>query len=417
MTTPWEPDAEPSRRHYISLPPELVAAALVVLADGRARRAYRVAEALGLTAEDEWRVFPTLCALADAGELLRTQDLGGVDVFTGKAAVEPPAARQTIEAPPTPVSPPPPSAPPPAAPGLVDDTGPEVVHLIPDALADCRFLRLVSHGGIPQPPREPATPNWITGTRDDAERWLGAAGNVGLLLRELVVVDIDPKHALPRTATVDRDMAISMAADIARQLDLPPTLTERTRSGGLHFIYRAEPRRIYAEVPRPELQGESGPLVECRSGPHRWIILAPSRFTWPQAPMRWLRRAPLSAAPDWLPWKLWHSTPPPPPPGGIRPQTTDALSAHLDFRALLTGDGWTLLPHRDGYALAVRPGKHAQDGASATLDRVAPGVLHVFSTAAPLPPGNYNAWAYLVAAHFDGNALAALAAYEVTHGR
>jgi hypothetical protein len=367
----------PATRHYAQLPPELVAKVLALLADGRPRRSFRVFDALGLPEREHWRVFPTLCALADDGRILRDQNQDGTDVFSMTRPDRP----------------------------------------IPDLLADCRFIRLVSHGGIPQPPPTPVEgPNWITGNRDDAERWLAAAGNVGLLLKDLVCIDIDPKHELPRTATLDRDMAISVADDIARRLFLPLTLTQRTRSGGLHFLYRAEPRRVYAEVPRPELMGQSGPLVECRSGPHRWIILSPSRFTWPQASMRWLRRHPLAAAPDWLPWKEWRHTPPPPPPGGIRPQTTDALSAHLDFRALLTSDGWELAPHRDGYTLAVRPGKHAQDGASATLDRVAPGVLHVFSTSAPLPPGNYNAWAYLVAAHFDGNALAALAAYEVSHG-
>jgi hypothetical protein len=290
---------------------------------------------------------------------------------------------------------------------------------IPDALAGAGFIRLLSHEGVPLAAKTVTEgPRWVQGSRDDAERWLAGSGNVGLLLKELVVLDVDPKHSVPRTTTLDRDMAGTIADDLANQLarryGLPPTLTERTRSGGLHFIYRAAPKRVYTEVPIPEWRGDGGPLVECRSGPRRWIILAPSSFRPPLGPMRWLRRTPLANAPDWLPWTPWQRVLPVSP--ALSAATAGALSDGFDIRALLKADGWTFLPHHEGYTLVVRPGKDAADGPSATLDRVAPNVLHVFSTAAPIAPGNYNAWAYLVHSRYGGDPLAALAAVGGNHG-
>jgi hypothetical protein len=383
-----------------------------VLADGRPRRAYRIEDALHLSWADSWRVFPTCCALAQERQIVREQDSSGVDVFS-MLATEPLVARQRVEAPPTPVRAAQPAAPPTAAPTESYSTSE-----LPLALRDARFIRLVSRGGIPQaPPDGPRSPNWIEGGADDVVRWLAGGGNVGLLLRGLVVLDIDPKHAFAPTVTADRDVYVDIANDIWQQLrrrGLPDTLTQRTRSGGLHLIYRAHPNRVYAEIPVPELLGDGGPLVECRSGAHRWIILAPSTFRPPKAPVTWLRREPLADAPGWLPAKVQHGPPRPRVPT-LQEQEIEKIrhevSDEQDFAEQLEADGWTLQLHREGYYLAVRPGKRPSEGASATLNKVALRVLHVFSTAAPLPPGNYDAFAYLTYVHHHGDAVAALQAY------
>lgn len=414
---PFDPGTQPgdTPRHRRELPQRHVDLILAVLADGRPRRAYRIEDAIELPPGNTARLFATLCALAEEGLLWREDDYSHVDTFRVPPQEAPPAAqepRQDVSTPPVayPVTDP-----------LVAFYGPPGP--VPDALIGCRFIRLVNQGGIPQPPPTPpeSGPNWIA-TDDPAEvgRWLAGGGNVGLLLKDLVCLDIDPKHALPRTATSSRDANISIADGIAAHLaqrGLPITLTQRTRSGGLHFIFRARPKQVYDEIPWPELRGDGGPLVECRSGAHRWIVLTPSKFRPPLAPMTWLRVAPLADAPEWLPSKPWrHERPELPTVQGLAKARAQAeLSAALDFRGQLEADGWTFVRHPRGYWLLVRPGKRPSDGASATLDKVGPGVLHVFSTAAPLPTGNYDAFAYLTAVHYDGDALAALAAFEVPH--
>ena len=377
------------------LPQRHVDRLLGVLANGQPLRSYRIEDAL--RTGEHWRVYDTCCALADEGLLVRSQDRSGVDLFAL------PAPTSAELAPSTPV--PPPSS--------------LETQIVPAALAGASFIRLVAHEGIPQAPLVPQSPNWMQ-TDDLAvvAHWIACGANLGLLLRDLVVLDVDPKHAVPATATTSRDANIAIADSIRSSLEargLPPTLTQRTRSGGLHFLYRARPKVRYDELPWPELRGDGGPLVECRSGGHRWIVLTPSKFRPPLAPVRWLRQDVLAEAPDWLPCHTW--TPPPRHPLPTAEQLAAAqvkaeLSTLVDFQGQLDTDGWTRTRHPGGYWLLVRPGKRPHDGASATLDKVAPGVLHVFSTAAPLPVGNYDAFSYLTAVHFDGDVLAALSALE-----
>ena len=58
------------------------------------------------------------------------------------------------------------------------------------------------------------------------------------------------------------------------------------------------------------------------------------------------------------------------------------------------------------------PASGPRDGASATLDKVAPRRPACVQHRGAVPAGNYDAFGYLVAVHYHGNVPAALAVFE-----
>lgn len=140
------------------------------------------------------------------------------------------------------------------------------------------MLPLEPGGKRPLTPRGvyDATTEWHMHIQKWWERWPGA--NIGLAVRhDWVVIDVDVRSGGNETIKLWPTM--------------PPTPTQITASGGLHFIFRR---------PAGELRGKAGKGIDVLSR-GRYIVTAPSvigevRYQW----ARKLSTTPIAECPAWL---------------------------------------------------------------------------------------------------------------------
>lgn len=90
---------------------------------------------------------------------------------------------------------------------------------------------------------------------------------------------------------------------------------------------------------------------------------------------------------------------------GMKPGDDFNLRGAHEAMACLERHGWLVASEEAGYYNMVRPGKGRREGASATFGKVAPGVLHCFSSnAAPFDvDGNYGPFAILALLDYGGD--------------
>ncbi len=206
---------------------------------------------------------------------------------------------------------------------------------------------------------------------------------------------------------------------------LPATLTARTPSGGLHFLFAyPDDCEIHNSAsnrlgPGLDVRGEGGQInaVPTKRGEYSY---------------RWAnKRAPWSAAvlpaPSWLVDLVKDEEREAQTgelvPTGTKPETAcDAkprpvwdlrYCAEHTWEEMLPGDGWQLhSTDRNSDAHWTRPGKSQRDGSSATVYADS-DKLQVFTTSLDwLPAGSYTRWAYMVHRDYRGDFSAAAAAYR-----
>ncbi len=104
----------------------------------------------------------------------------------------------------------------------------------------------------------------------------------------------------------------------------------------------------------------------------------------------------------------WQQPPPPPGRGAAGTRPGDDYNARGDVLALLLKHGWTVERHSGDVLYLCRPGK-TEPGPSATLGRIGPGGLYVFSTnAAPFAaPRGYTPFTVYALLEHGGDIAAA----------
>lgn len=186
----------------------------------------------------------------------------------------------------------------------------------------------------------------------------------------------------------------SLSALEAQHGPLPPTVEAITGTGGRHLFYR--------HPPGLELNNSAGRLgtdLDIRANGGQ-VLAAPTAHPVTGVPYAWdLERHPADVpVADAPPWLLELLRPPARSGNGTSPSTAergnyeaailarDRYNLHPgaadEVARLLTQAGWREgRPDRDGARYFTRPGK--REGISATLGKVAPGVLYVFTSSAP----------------------------------
>ena len=212
--------------------------------------------------------------------------------------------------------------------------------------------------------------------------------------RQIFILDLD-EHS-PEASGAD-----TLADLEAEHGPLPDTVTVHTPSGGRH-LYFYSPVEIRNDAgkrlgPGLDIRGEGG---MCLAPPTQH----PDGGTYTADLEHGFDRPP-AEAPTWLINLLTYT---PKQVDTQRPTTTgnlpsDRYNASVNFADLLTADGWTYShSDRNGATYWRRPGKD-RGGISASLDAVAPGVLNIFSTNAPIPQGGYTAFGYTAATRHQGD--------------
>jgi len=145
--------------------------------------------------------------------------------------------------------------------------------------------------GCDSPGKHPRTQNGVSEASTDAatirrwwERWPTA--NIGMRMDGLVAVDVDPRNG--GEATFD-DLN-------AKHGGLPDTWTQRSGSGGAHYVFKARPGVQY--------NGKAGPGVDLKHG-NAYLVVEPSNHV-SGGVYSWLDEtgpldgSPLAEAPAWL---------------------------------------------------------------------------------------------------------------------
>ena len=232
---------------------------------------------------------------------------------------------------------------------------------------------------------------WWTG---EYEGWgVGIATGHTTTGRHLFVLDVDVKEGKNGDETL---------ADLeAEHGKLPDTVTVHTPTGGWHHYF-------YSPVNITNDQAKRlGPGLDIR-GDRGVAVAPPTRLAdggnYTTDLVNDFTHRP-AEAPTWLINLLTYT---PKQVDTQRPTTTgnlpsDRYNATVNFAHLLTADGWTQThTDRNGASYWRRPGKD-RGGCSASLDAVAPGVLNIFSTNAPIPQGGYTAFGYTAATRHQGD--------------
>jgi hypothetical protein len=212
--------------------------------------------------------------------------------------------------------------------------------------------------------------------------------------RQIFILDQD-EHS-PEASGAD-----TLADLEAEHGKLPDTVTVHTPSGGRH-LYFYSPVEIRNDAgkrlgPGLDIRGEGGMcLAPPTQHPDGGNYLADLEHGFDRHP---------AEAPEWLIQLLTYT---PKQVDSQRPASSgtmpsDRYNQTVNFAHLLTADGWTQT-HTDhkGATYWRRPGKD-RGGCSASLDAVAPGVLNIFSTNAPIAQGGYTAFGYTAATRHQGD--------------
>lgn len=191
---------------------------------------------------------------------------------------------------------------------------------------------------------------------------------------------------------------------------LPDTYEVITGSGGRHLYFAWDD----AQEVRNSASGRLGPGLDVRG--EGGFVVAPPTIHPNGQPYAVEASATdtVAPAPAWLMAMLRDVEPErsrPTPlgqPAGDRPG--DIWAATVTWDELLTADGWTRGgPSGDGGTAWVRPGKHARDGASATVGYKGSDTLKVFTSSHPQlrADATYEKLGYLAATRFAGDHAAA----------
>lgn len=132
------------------------------------------------------------------------------------------------------------------------------------------------------------------GTTDPGtiHRWFaGTDHNVGLCLDELLVVDIDPRNG-----------GNESWQQLLGSHPKPKTLVQHTGADGLHYVFQ----RVGIPV-----VGKPAAGIDILTGPHRYIVAAPSIHPLSGRPYRWLGDHALATIPEWLRAVVARRVPPP----------------------------------------------------------------------------------------------------------
>ena len=117
------------------------------------------------------------------------------------------------------------------------------------------------------------------------KRWPDA--NLGMTLDGYVAIDVDPRHNGTET----------LELLLQKHGALPDTWTQRTGGGGLHYVFRADPKAKYA--------GHLGAGVDLKHGSGQFIVVEPSQHA-SGGSYNWLDEtgpidgSPVADAPAWL---------------------------------------------------------------------------------------------------------------------
>ena len=209
--------------------------------------------------------------------------------------------------------------------------------------------------------------------------------------RQIFIVDVD-EHNPNESGS---ETLLDLQAEHGR---LPDTVTVHTPSGGKHLYYYS-PVEIRNDAgrrlgPGLDIRGEGGQvLAPPTAHPDGGNYLADLEYGFDKPP---------AEAPHWLIHLLTYTPehhdirrPTDPFLTGNRP--SDRYNDTANYPDLLRQDGWThISTDPDGSTYWRRPGK-TRGSCSASLDKVAPGILNIFSTGAPIPEGGYSAFAYMAA--------------------
>jgi hypothetical protein len=103
--------------------------------------------------------------------------------------------------------------------------------------------------------------------------------NIGLSLAGLLVIDIDPRNGGDEVWTT-----------LCLRNGEPQTLTARTGSGGLHYIFRG----VDFDPKGKPLRG-----IDCKHGPGQYIVAAPSLHPNGEK-YQWITREKINEVPKWL---------------------------------------------------------------------------------------------------------------------
>ena len=261
---------------------------------------------------------------------------------------------------------------------------------------------------------------WFGGPRP---RFTALGIATGQLSGGLEMLEIEGPYA-------DRLAEVYAAAERAGCLELPRRLNgwaERSPSGGWHFLYRVSD----LEVPGSTVLARTaeGHVIAETRGTGGQTVVAPSGGGAHPSGRPWER---LTGGPGTVPtlsaterervhalFRLLdnHSAgraplpasarrPLAPAPSGGAPRPGDDFNQRATWEAILTPAGWAVHSRAGEVTYWTRPGKHMEDGASATTGYAADADrLYVFSTAAPpfTPRTPYNKFTAYALLHHDGD--------------
>ena len=134
--------------------------------------------------------------------------------------------------------------------------------------------------------------------------------NVAITLPQLLVADVDPRNG----GDASWDALISQYGE-------PETLTQRTGSGGLHYVF---------ERPDFAVNCKPWPGIDVVAGAHRYIVAAPSVHPSTGLRYQWLKWRKPAVLPGWLASAIRRQTPANVP----RPQSSETDAASALARAL-----------------------------------------------------------------------------------
>jgi hypothetical protein len=251
-------------------------------------------------------------------------------------------------------------------------------------------------------------------TTDEAtiRKWWGKYPTYGVSIvagvtSNIVWLDVDPRHGGDETL-----------ADLEHEHGrLPDTVESLTGGGGRHIGFKMPPGRVITNDAGKRL----GPGLDVR-GEGGQIVAPPSIHPETGRPYAWeVFNNPLDGVEvaDMPPWLVGMLTAPLTAPTPRRaPRTTgtrlmerpgDRYNAEAAWADILSADGWSIHSGRRGrdgdYELWTRPGKSADEGASASLYYGGSNSLKVFTSSIPglTQDQAYDPLGYLAATKHGGD--------------